>query len=90
MKVIFYCNISFLMQFWGTCLKTHKSKDLCDWIGVIKIEDIKIYVTKPKPFEIILLQTTRKKNNWKTEETLERELLSLESERIKGCNPWCL
>jgi len=25
--------------------------------------------TKPNPFEIILLQTTRKENNWKTEET---------------------
>jgi hypothetical protein len=24
--------------------------------------------TKPNPFEIILLQTTRKENNWKTEE----------------------
>jgi hypothetical protein len=27
---------------------------------------------KPNPFEIIPLQTTRKENNWKTEETLER------------------
>jgi len=26
--------------------------------------------TKPNPFEIIVLQTTRKENNWKTEETL--------------------
>ena len=26
---------------------------------------------KPNPFEIVLLQTTRKENNWKTEETLE-------------------
>jgi hypothetical protein len=26
--------------------------------------------TKPNPFEIISLQTTRKENNWKTEETL--------------------
>jgi hypothetical protein len=26
--------------------------------------------TKPNPFEIITLQTTRKENNWKTEEAL--------------------
>jgi len=26
--------------------------------------------TKPNPFEIISLHTTRKENNWKTEETL--------------------
>jgi len=42
--------------------------------------------TKPNPFEIISLQTTRKKNNWKTEETLERAVVTLEKERIKGSN----
>ena len=46
--------------------------------------------TKPNPFEIILLQTTRKENNWKTEETLERAVVTLETERIKGSNSWCL
>jgi len=40
-------------------------------------------VTKLNPFEIILLQTTRKENNWKTEETLERAAVTLETERIK-------
>jgi hypothetical protein len=40
--------------------------------------------TKPNPFEIISLQTTRKKNNWKTEETLARAVVTLETERIKG------
>ena len=39
---------------------------------------------------IILLQTTRNENNWKTEETLERAVVTLETERIKGSNPWCL
>jgi len=39
---------------------------------------------------IILLQTTRKENNWKTEETLERAVVTLETERIKGSNHWCL
>ena len=43
--------------------------------------------TKPNPFEIILLQTTRKENNWKTEETLERAVVTLETERMKGSNP---
>jgi hypothetical protein len=46
--------------------------------------------TKPNPFEIISLQTTRKKNTWKTEETLARAVVTLETERIKGTNPWCL
>ena len=46
--------------------------------------------TKPNPFEIISLQTTRKKNNWKTEETLARAVVILETEQIKGPNPWCL
>ena len=45
---------------------------------------------KPNHFEIVLLQTTRKENNWKTEEKLERAVVILETERIKGSNPWCL
>jgi len=36
------------------------------------------------PFEIVLLQFTRKGNNWKTEETSERAAVTLETERIKG------
>jgi len=39
------------------------------------------------PFEIISLQTTRKKNNWKTEETLARTFVTLETEWIKWSNP---
>ena len=46
--------------------------------------------TKPNPFEIIQLQTRRKENNWKTEEALVRAAATLETERIKGSNPWCL
>ena len=46
--------------------------------------------TKPNPFEIIPLQTTRKEYNWKTEEALARAALTLETERIKESNPWCL
>ena len=41
--------------------------------------------TKPNPFEII--PTTRKENNWKTEEALARAAVTLETERIKGYNP---
>jgi len=33
--------------------------------------------------EIIPLQTTRKENNWKTEETLARTVVTLETKRIK-------
>jgi len=43
--------------------------------------------TKPNPFEIMSLQTTRKENNWKTEETLAEAVVTLETERIKGSNP---
>jgi len=39
--------------------------------------------TKPNTVEIIPLQTTRKENNWKTEKTLERTVVTLETERIK-------
>ena len=45
--------------------------------------------TKPNPFEIILLQTTRKKKNWKRGEMLERAVITLETEQIKWSNPWC-
>jgi hypothetical protein len=43
--------------------------------------------TKPNPSEIIPLQTTRKENNWKTEEALARAAVTVETERIKGYNP---
>jgi len=36
--------------------------------------------------QIALLQTTRKEDNCKTEETLERAVVTLETERIKGSN----
>ena len=43
--------------------------------------------TKPNPFEVIPLQTTRKENDWKTEETLARAAVTLETERMKRSNP---
>jgi hypothetical protein len=43
--------------------------------------------TKPNPFEIISLQTTKKEKNWKTEEKLATAFVTLETERIKGSNP---
>ena len=46
--------------------------------------------TKLNPFEIISLQTTKKENNWKTDKTLVRAVVTLETEWIKGSNPWCL
>jgi hypothetical protein len=42
--------------------------------------------TKPNPFEIISLQTTRKESSWKTEETLARVVVTLEKEQIEGSN----
>jgi hypothetical protein len=40
--------------------------------------------TETNPFRIIPLQTTRKENNWKTEETLAGAVVTLETERITG------
>jgi len=45
------------------------------WIQTELVSTLAKNAPKPNPFEIILLQTTRKENNWKTEETLEREQL---------------
>jgi len=60
------------------------------WIQTELAFTLAKYATKPSPFEIIPLQTTRKENNWKTEEALARTVVTLETERIKGSNPWCL
>jgi len=46
-----------------------------------------VLITKPNPVEIIPLQTTRKENNWKTEETLARTVVTMETERIKLVQP---
>jgi hypothetical protein len=42
--------------------------------------------TKPNPFKILPLRTT-KKNNWKTEETLAGAAVTVETERITGSKP---
>jgi hypothetical protein len=46
--------------------------------------------TKPNPFKIIPLQPTRKENHWKTEETIERATVTLDTERAKWPNLGCL
>jgi hypothetical protein len=43
--------------------------------------------TKPNPFKIIPLQSTRKENKWNTEETLAGVVVTVETERFKGSNP---
>jgi len=42
------------------------------------------------PLKITPLQLTRKENIWKTEETMERATVTLETERAKWPNPGCL
>jgi hypothetical protein len=59
------------------------------WIQTELVFTLAKNATKPNPFKIIPLQTTRKENNWKTE-ALVRAAVTLETERIKGSNPWCL
>jgi len=56
-----------------------------NWLSILSK-----YATEPNPFEITLLQTTRKENNWKTEEALARAAVTLETERIKRSNTLCL
>ena len=43
--------------------------------------------TKANAFENIQLETTGKEDNWKTEETLARAAVTVETERTKGPNP---
>jgi hypothetical protein len=87
----------------GYTLYDHKTKRLrtpwtTDWIHTGQDRWIQTELaftlaknaTKPNPFEIISLQTTRKENNWKIKEKLARAVVTVETERIKGSNPWCL
>ena len=60
------------------------------WIQTELATTLAKNATKPDAFEIILLQTTRKENNWKTEEAMARAAVTVETERIKGSNPRCL
>jgi len=43
--------------------------------------------TKANAFEIIQLETTGKEDNWKTEETLARAAVTVETERVKESIP---
>jgi len=87
----------------GYTLYDHKTNDyICRELGITGILDKIRWIqtelasaltkntTKLNPFEIIPLQTTRKENNWKTEEALTRGAPTLETERNKGSNPLCL
>ena len=48
----------------------------CNWLSLAK------NATKLNPFEIIPLQTTRKENNWKTEQALARAAVTLEVQSL--------
>jgi len=72
----------------GYSLYDHKTNDYIRRVlRITGILDKAKNATKPNPFEIIPLQTTRKEYNWKTEEALARAALTLETERIKESNP---
>jgi len=60
------------------------------WIQTELVFTLAKNATKPNPFKIISLQTTRKENSWETEETMERATVTLETERAKWPNPGCL
>ena len=81
----------------GYTLYDHKTNDYIRrdtrhdrWIQTELAFTLAKNATKPNTFDIIPLQTTRKENNWKTEEALVRAAVTVETERIKGSNPWCL
>jgi hypothetical protein len=46
--------------------------------------------TTPNHFKSMPLQATGKENGWETEDTLERAAVTVETERAKWPNPWCL
>ena len=71
---------------WGNWNHTIQNR----WIQTELAFTLAKNATKPNPFEIIALQTSRKENNWKTEEALARAAVTVETERINGSNPWCL
>ena len=84
----------------GYILHDHKTNDyICHELQTTDIQDkideyrrnwFQNLLRMPQnriPFEITLLQTTRKQNNWKTEKTLDSAVVTLETERIKGSNP---
>ena len=50
---------------------------------IITFTFVRNNATKPNPVEFVPLQTTRKENNWKIEETLARTVVTLETERIR-------
>jgi prolyl oligopeptidase PreP (S9A serine peptidase family) len=54
---------------------------------ILKEFDVAKNAKIPNPFKIIPLQSTRKENSWKTEETLARAAVTLERERAKWPNP---
>jgi len=88
-------------MFGGPEVSYHQTYSARDWLSILRTpyptqnlqrkhrtdSQIAKNATKLNPFEIIPLQTTRKENNWKTEEALARAAVTLETERIKGSNP---
>ena len=72
-------------RFGGPEVSYHQIYSARDWLSTLRTS----YSTQnlQNPLEIIPLQTTRKKDNRKTEETLERVTVTLGTERIKGSNP---
>jgi len=88
-------NIIFLIWQQNKWLHTPRTTDYRHtrqdrWIQTELAFTLAKNATEPNPFEVISLQTTRKEKNWKTEEALAQAAVTLETERIKGPNPWCL
>jgi hypothetical protein len=92
-QLVSFCDMSYRPQNKWLCMPwttdwMHTRPDR--WIQTELAFTLTKNTTKLNPFEFISVQTTRKENNWKTEETLARAVVTLEMERIKGSNPWCL
>jgi len=79
-------------MFGGPEISYQQTYSARDWLSILRTpyptqnlqRKHRTDATTPNPFEIIPLQTTRKENNWKTEEALARAAVTLETERIKG------
>jgi len=61
------------------------------WTGQMNTDGTGFHTCKEcHKTESLWNHTTRKENNWKTEEALARAAVTVETERIEGSNPSCL
>jgi len=87
-------------MFGGAEVNYHQTYSARDWLSILRTPyptqnlqrkyrtDLHIMPQSGIPLKSYYYRPQgRRKNNWKTEETLDRAVVTLETERIKGSNP---